>query len=110
MNRSPMGFIVTPAGSDRPPFIAKCIIEDLPNGMRVLVDDGAGGRWFPRVGLGTFAETDDALELTYAAGQLGETGLKLEPVNVERWTALAARRPEMIPVGDIDELSKMMRW
>lgn len=110
MNRSAMGYIVTLTGSGLLPFVAKCIVEDRPGGVRVLVDDGSGGRWFPREGLGTATETDDSMDLAYSAGQLGETGITLEPVNVERWNELAKRRPEMDPVGDSDELALLLRW
>lgn len=110
MNRSAMGFVVTLAGSGLLPFVAKCIVEDRPGGVRVLVDDGSGGRWFPREGLAVATETDDSMDLAYSAGQLGETGITLEPATVERWNELVKRRPEMDPVRDIDDLAMKLRW
>ena len=105
-----MGYIVPLAGSGLLPFVAKCVVEDRPDGVRVLVDDGSGPRWFPREGLAVATETDDSMDLAYTTGQLGETGLRLEPVNVEKWNELAKRRPELTPVGDSDELALLLRW
>ncbi len=111
MNRSAMAYVATFLGSEYRPLIARCIVEDTPDGCRILVDGGSGPHWFPREGVGQITETDYRLELTYsrADGQLGEVGLRLEPVTVERWNDLAAIRSEMTPVLDFDELAERLR-
>ncbi len=111
MNRSAMAYIVILNGTERPPLIARCVVEETPDGSRILVDDGSGPRWFPRQGTGTITETDETLDLDYgqATGQLGESGLHIEPVTVDGWNALAKLRPEMIPVYDFDDLAERMK-
>lgn len=111
MYRSAMAYIVTLNGTERPPLIARCIVEETPDGCRILLDDGSGARWFPRQGVGTVTETDETLDLDYrqATGQLGESGLHLEPVTVDGWNALAEIRTEMLPVFDFDDLAERMK-
>lgn len=111
MNRSAIGYIVSLQGSNEPPMVAKCVIDDNPEGTRILVDDGSGGHWYPRDGFGQATESDDGMTLSYGtSSHFGESGIIVGPVTVERWNALAAKRPEMIPVADFDELETMMRW
>lgn len=111
MNRSAMAYIVSRKSTEKLPLIARCIVEETPEGCRVAVNDGSGSRWFPRDGMGTVTETDETLDLDYgqAAGQLGESGLHLEPVTVDGWNALAEIRREMTPVYDFDELAERMK-
>ena len=106
-----MAYIATLTGTEKTPAIARCVVEQTPEGCRVLLDDGSGSRWFPRDGVGTVTETDETLDLDYgqAAGQLGESGLHLEPVTVDGWNALAEIRREMTPVFDFDDLAERMR-
>ena len=106
-----MAYIATLTGTEKTPAIARCVVEQTPEGCRVLLDDGSGSRWFPRDGLGAVVETDETLDLDYgqAAGQLGESGLHLEPVTVDGWNALAEIRREMTPVFDFDDLAERMR-
>jgi hypothetical protein len=111
VNRAAIAYVVTRLGVDRPPLIAKCIVEETPEGIRALIDDGSGPRWCPREGVGAAAETEDELELACdpSAGHFGETGVKLQPATVERWNALAELRPEMIPVANFDEMTERLR-
>lgn len=111
MNRSAIGYIVTPMGIDKTPFIGQCVVEETPERFRFLIDDGGGSHWFPREGTATAMETDDEMELAYdsASGHFGEVGVKLQPVTVDRWNKLAQIRPEMTPVFDFDDMVGRLR-
>lgn len=111
MNRSALAYIVTLNGADIVPFVGKCFIDQSPDGYRVAVNDGSGSRWYPQEGLASIAEDDDSMILMYEQqnGRFGEVGLKLEPATVDRWNALAKKRPEMKYAFNFDHLVSMLR-
>lgn len=113
MNRSAIGYVVTPQGML--PFIARVDFDVDPETgeVRALVDDGSGPRWWPPLSEppAVPVETEDVLRLDYRRGVLGERGAAFTPVTVDRWNAVAQERPEMTPVDSFEDLAaRLASW
>lgn len=113
MNRTAIGYIVTPIGVASLPHAAHVELAWEEDGrVRALVDDGGHAVWCPPLSEPpvTPLETETEMRLEYAGGAAGEKGISLTPVNVETWNALVKLRPEMLPAASWRDVAEYLAW
>lgn len=113
MNRTAIGYIVTPLGATSLPYAAHVELSWEADGrVRALVDDGGHAVWCPPLSEPpvTPFETETEMRIEYAGGAAGERGISLTPVTVETWNVAAARRPEMQPAQMWRDVAEYMAW